>query len=170
MGSSWGLALWRGQERPLVRVQLQWQVKAQGWRGHPEKLSFGTMKRCYERLLVKVPSCGRDPSFGDASTMGWPPRTVAAVEWSPPKLRGQPCVLRGPSQRSDSTLLEEPRSWAYWTLTFTQLVFVSIWSDCDCALVEIRKYLTYLWSYRAHSWEILDFKRETGLSKKRLNF
>jgi len=40
----------RGQEKPLVKVQLQWQLK----------LMLGTMKRVCERLLVKVqPSCSR---------------------------------------------------------------------------------------------------------------
>jgi hypothetical protein len=39
------------------------------------------MKRAYERLLV-MPSCsGRPQCIGDASTMGWSPRTAAAVEW-----------------------------------------------------------------------------------------
>ena len=40
--------------KPLVMVQSQWQMKSQDCRGHTKKLSLGTMKGAYERLLVKV--------------------------------------------------------------------------------------------------------------------
>jgi hypothetical protein len=43
---------------------------------------LGTMKRAYERPLVK-PSCSEKPwHVGDASTMEYPPRTTASMEWS----------------------------------------------------------------------------------------
>jgi hypothetical protein len=62
----------RGQEWPLVKVQLQWQLKAQDRRHHAEKLRLSIMKRVYERLFVKVQSsCSRrQQCFGDASAMG----------------------------------------------------------------------------------------------------
>ena len=47
-------------------------------------MRLGTMKIAYERLLVK-PSCnGRLQQIRDASTIGWPPKTAAAVGWSQP--------------------------------------------------------------------------------------
>jgi hypothetical protein len=62
----------RGQERPLVKVQPQWQLMAQDCRGLAKKLRLGTMERTHAMLLVKVqPSCSRKPQpSGDASTMG----------------------------------------------------------------------------------------------------
>ena len=38
-------------------------------RGHAKDLRLGTIKRAYERLLVKPSYSGRQQSFGDASTM-----------------------------------------------------------------------------------------------------
>jgi hypothetical protein len=62
----------RGQERPLVKELPQWQLKAKNGSGHTKKLRLSSMKRAYERLLVKVkPTCrGRPQCTGDASTMG----------------------------------------------------------------------------------------------------
>jgi hypothetical protein len=48
----------RGHGRPLVKVQPQLQLMAQDRRGHAKELRLGTMKRAYERLLVK-PSFSR---------------------------------------------------------------------------------------------------------------
>jgi hypothetical protein len=42
---------------------------AQDFRGHAKELRFGTMKRAYERLLVKPSYSGRQQCFGDASIM-----------------------------------------------------------------------------------------------------
>jgi hypothetical protein len=62
-------------------------LTAQDWRGHAKELRLGTMKRAYERLLVK-PGCSERPQqIGDASTIGWSPRTAVAVEWSQPEPR-----------------------------------------------------------------------------------
>jgi hypothetical protein len=56
-------------------------VDSPGLKRHVKELRLGTIKRTYERLLVK-PSCSeRSHCIGDASTMGWPPRIAAAVEW-----------------------------------------------------------------------------------------
>ena len=73
----------RGQGRLLVKVQPQLQLMA-----HAKKLRLDTMKRAYERLLVK-PSCRRrrPQHIGDASTIGWLPRIAAAIEWSRPEPR-----------------------------------------------------------------------------------
>ena len=89
----------------MVEVQPQLQLMAQDWRGHAKDLKLGTMKRAYERLLVK-PSCrGRPQCTGDASTMGWPPRTAAAVKWINLSLER----YRGQSWGSDTSPLEGPR-------------------------------------------------------------
>ena len=89
----------RGHGRPLVKVQPQLQLMAQDWRGHAKDLRLGTMKRAYERLLVK-PSCsGRPQCIGDASTMGWSPRTAVAVECINLSLD----CYRGQSWRSDTS-------------------------------------------------------------------
>ena len=74
----------RSHGRPLVKVQPQLQLMAQDWRGHAKELWLGTMKRASEKLLVKPSYSERHQCFGDASTMGWQPRTAAAVEWSQP--------------------------------------------------------------------------------------
>ena len=67
---------WMSRLGQLVKVQ----PPAQDWRGHAKKLRFGTMKRAYEKLLVKVqPSFrGRPQCTGDPSTMGRPPRTASS--------------------------------------------------------------------------------------------
>jgi hypothetical protein len=49
----------RGHGRPLVKVQPQLQLMAQDRRDHAKELRFGTMKRAYERLLVKPSYSGR---------------------------------------------------------------------------------------------------------------
>jgi hypothetical protein len=43
----------RGHRRPLVKVQPQLQLMVQDRRGYTKELRLGTMKRAYERLLVK---------------------------------------------------------------------------------------------------------------------
>ena len=78
---------------------------AQVWRGYAKDLRLGTMKRVYERLLVKHSRSGRPQCIGDASTMGWSPRTAATVEWIILSLE----CYRGQSWRSYTSLLEEPR-------------------------------------------------------------
>jgi hypothetical protein len=59
----------RGHEKPLVKVQPQLQLTAQDWRGHAKELRLGTMKRAYERLVLKPSYSGRQQHFGDASTI-----------------------------------------------------------------------------------------------------
>jgi hypothetical protein len=59
----------RGHGRPLVKVQPQLQLMAQDRRGHAKEMRLGTMKKAYERLLVKPSYSGRQQHFGDASTM-----------------------------------------------------------------------------------------------------
>jgi hypothetical protein len=103
-GSSWWEASTvRGQERSLVKAQPQWQLKAQDWRAHAEKLRLSTVKRAYEKLFVKVQSSynRRQQCFGDANTMRWPPRTAAAVKYRQLELRRQGVCYKGQSSRSD---------------------------------------------------------------------
>jgi hypothetical protein len=45
-----------GHDRPLVKVQPQLQSMDQDWKGHAKESRLGTMKKAYERLLVK-PTC-----------------------------------------------------------------------------------------------------------------
>jgi hypothetical protein len=59
----------RGHRRPLVKVQPQLQLVVQGRRGHAKELRLGTMKRTYERLLLKANYSERQQHFGDASNM-----------------------------------------------------------------------------------------------------
>jgi hypothetical protein len=59
-----------GHRRSLVKLHAQLLLIAQGLRGHAKELRCGTMKRAYERLLVK-PSCsGRPQCIGKACTKG----------------------------------------------------------------------------------------------------
>lgn len=85
MENSSGLALWGAKRGPLLKIQPQWPLKAQDWRDHREN------ERTYEKLVVKVwPSFNRGPQHvEDASSIGWPRRTVAVVEWSQPRPRRQ---------------------------------------------------------------------------------
>ena len=70
----------RGHRRPLVKVLPQLQLVAQDRRDHAKESRLGTMKRAYERLLQRKPHCsGRLQGIGNASTMGWSPRTAIAV-------------------------------------------------------------------------------------------
>jgi hypothetical protein len=48
-----------GYGRPLMKVQPQLQLMSQDRRGHVKELRLGTMKRAYERLLVKPSYYGR---------------------------------------------------------------------------------------------------------------
>jgi hypothetical protein len=121
-----------GLGRPLMKVQPQLQFMTQDWRGHAKELRLGTMKRAYERLLVK-PSCRRQQCFGDASTMRWPPRKAAAVEYRQLEPRRQGMCYKGQSWRSD------PSPWRSledieWILDIGWLEFDSAF-DCDCALI-----------------------------------
>jgi hypothetical protein len=52
-------------------------------------MRLDTMKRAYERLLVKPSYSGRQQCFVDASTMRLPPRTAATVEYRQLKPRRQ---------------------------------------------------------------------------------
>jgi hypothetical protein len=58
---------WKAIGKGAVQPQLQLMV--QDRRGHEKDLMLGTMKRAYERLLVKPSYSGRQQCFVDASTM-----------------------------------------------------------------------------------------------------
>ena len=116
----------RGHERPLVKVQPQLQLMARDWRGHAEELRLGTMKRAYERLLVKPSYSGRQQCFRDANTMRWPPRTAAAVEYRHLEPRGWGVCYKGQSWRSD------PSTWRSPAIGRLEFDFDF---DCDCALI-----------------------------------
>jgi hypothetical protein len=81
-GEQLRLGFGRGQKRPLVTVQPQWQLKAQGWRGRVEKLSLGTMKRAYKRLLLKTqPSYSRRPNILEMP-VSWDDHQGLQPQWS----------------------------------------------------------------------------------------
>jgi hypothetical protein len=46
-----------------MKVQPQLQLVAQDLRGHAKELRLGTMKRAYERLLLKPCYSGRQQHF-----------------------------------------------------------------------------------------------------------
>lgn len=86
----------RSHTRPLVKVQPQLQLIAQDLRGHAKEVRLGTMKKAYERLLLKPSYSGRQQHFGDASTMRTvPSRTVAAVEYRHLEPRGKAVCYTG---------------------------------------------------------------------------
>ena len=113
----------RGHGRPLVKVQPQLQLMAQDRRGHAKELRLGTMKRAYERLLVKPSYSGRQQCFADASTMKWPPRTAAAVEYRQLDPRRQRVCYKVQGWRSDPSPWRspedrdlDPRYWMFGEL------------------------------------------------------
>ena len=96
MKNTWGLALWEAREGHWGKHSFNWR-----WQPRTEgvMMRLGTMKRAYERLLVK-PCCSERPQcIGDASTMGWSPRTAVAVECINLSLD----CYRGQSWRSDTS-------------------------------------------------------------------
>jgi hypothetical protein len=62
-------------------------------------LRLGTLKRAYERLLVKPRWSGTPQCIGDVSTMELSPRTAAVVEWINLTLEG----YRRQSWKSDAS-------------------------------------------------------------------
>ena len=137
MGNSWGSLLleprkchWRSYS-----LSCTWQCKT--WGGHAKKLRIASMKRTYEKLLVR-PSCSRKPQgIVDASPMGWTPKITAAVKWSQ-----QECC-RGQSRRYDpnpskdtSRVGVDPRDWNSnlcswsWLSVPKMLVITEPWDTC----------------------------------------
>lgn len=157
-------------------------VETQDWRGHTEKMRFDiglSMKGDEERLLVKVqPRCSRRPQhFGDASTMGCPPRTATAVAGRRPlEPRGQAvCAAEGRAIEVTQAPWRSPED-GEWIPEFGHRVIynVSVWG-CFVQTVtmpwffslEVRKKLTYFLFYRRpqlNNFELLkrflDFNRD----------
>jgi hypothetical protein len=73
-----------------------------------KELRLGTMKRVYERLLLKLSNVGRQQHFGDTSTMRWLPRTAAAVEFRQLEPRRQCVCYKGHGWRSDPSPWRSP--------------------------------------------------------------
>ena len=69
-GEEFILGTERGHGRPLVKVQPHLYFTAQNSMDHAKNLMLGTMKRAYEKLLVKPSNIERPQSIGGASTMG----------------------------------------------------------------------------------------------------
>jgi hypothetical protein len=104
----------RRHGRPLVKVQPQLQLMDQDWRDHAKELRLGTMKRAYERLLLKPSYSGRQQCFGDDSTMRWPPRTAAAVEYRWLDPRRQCVCYKEHGWRSDPSPWRSPEDRVSW--------------------------------------------------------
>ena len=83
----------RGHGSPLVKVQPQL---------HAKDLRFGTMKRAYERLLVKR---WKTPVYWRCQYNGMMTKISAAVESINMSLK----CYRGQSWKSDASPLKEPR-------------------------------------------------------------
>jgi hypothetical protein len=66
------------------------------------------MKKAYERLLVKPSHGGSQQHFGDASTMRWPLRTAAAVDYRQMEHRRQCVCYKGHGWRSDPSPWRSP--------------------------------------------------------------
>ena len=98
----------------------QLQLMAKNWRNHAKELRLATMKRAYEKLFMRTSCSGRQQSFGDTSTMKWPPSTAAAVEYRHLEPRKKSVCYKEQSWSSVSSPLEEPRrSWMdlrHWTV------------------------------------------------------
>lgn len=131
------------------------------------QLRVGPMKRDQEGLLVKVPfSCSRrSKHFGDGSTMGWSPKSAAAMEWSQLESRKQAVCATEWGDGEWLKPLEKPRrSWVnprYWALRY--LYCWSLALLCFSALDDISQSdnilnLILLFT-RTHSWKILNFKK-----------
>lgn len=129
----------RGQERPLVKLQPQQQLKAQDYRGHAEKLGVGTMKRAHERLLVKgQPSCSRRPTFWRCQSHRMPTTNSDSSGVGPAEARKPVCAAEGRAGKRPKAIGGVQRavsgSQTLGILLFT-LLGVLLCSDCACALV-----------------------------------
>ena len=119
MKSSWGSALWEAREGHWWRCSLS----CNGW-----PRTNGVMQRSWSLTprwepLVK-PSCsGRQQCFEDASTMRWPPRTAAAVEYRQLEPRRQAVCYKGQIWRSPWRSTEE---WLWFPDIRQSLIFLSI--------------------------------------------
>jgi hypothetical protein len=68
-GEQLRLGTMRSHGIPLLGEKPQFQLKAQERRDHAKKMRLSTMKRAYERLLVKPSYSARPQCSGDASSM-----------------------------------------------------------------------------------------------------
>jgi hypothetical protein len=73
MNGSWRKAKARhyeGQRTPWVKIKFQLQLITQNWKGYAKKLRLSTVKRAYERLLVKPSYSTKPLCYGDDNNMG----------------------------------------------------------------------------------------------------
>ena len=126
MKASWRAAEARHCERPWKAIgkSAQLQLIAQDWRGHAKELRLGTMKRAYERLLVKPNYSRSQQCFGDASAMRWSPRTAAAAEYRQLESRRQAVCYKGQSWRSDPSPWRGPKDCELYPRHWTIIVWV----------------------------------------------
>jgi hypothetical protein len=89
-GENLRLGILRGQRRPLMKMQPQLQLMAQDWRGYARSWGLASWRepmRGYWWSFVAV----EDPRILEiASTIGWSPRTAAAIE----RRQSEPWVLQ----------------------------------------------------------------------------
>lgn len=81
-------------------------------------------KRVQERVLVKVqPNCSKEPECaGDDSSLGQPPRTAEAVEWTSQGLKDKLSVLQRTEPEKSLKSFGGVKRWGvnprHWTLTY----------------------------------------------------
>ena len=150
----------------------QLQLMAKNWRNHAKELRLATMKRAYEKLFMRTSCSGRQQSFGDTSTMKWPPSTAAAVEYRHLEPRKKSVCYKEQSWSSVPSLWRSPEDHE-WIPDIGRLEFDFAF-DCDCALtffpLEGRK--CFKWSPQLRDFEFL---KDFGFQKilaiiKGLNF
>jgi hypothetical protein len=133
----------RGHGRPLVKVQPQSQLMAQDWRGHAKELRPSTMKRAYERLLVKPSYSERQQCFGDASTMN--DHQEQQQQWNTGiwSLEYKVCATKGRVGEVSQALGGAQKIVSCLDIRWLEFDFAF---DCDCALIvfplEGRKYFS----------------------------
>lgn len=120
------------------------------------------LKRGQERLFVKAQlGCSKRPQhFGDARTMGWPPRAAAEVKWS---LKDKPCALQRVKSEKGPKLLGEAQK----TMSKSEILVMYAVEAWFCIIwlvtvpwflsLKVRKYLINLDFTGAHGKKTLNF-------------
>jgi hypothetical protein len=137
----------KGSHRAAEALHCEWEaMEGHWWRcilscnwwprneGVMQKeLRLSTMRRAYERLLLKPSYIGRQQHFGDASTMRWPPRTAAQWSMGGWSLDNNVCATKGMAGEVTQALGGAQKILS-WIPDIGQLR-LNFAFDCDCALM-----------------------------------
>lgn len=122
----------------------------------------GVMQR-RERLLMKVqPSCWQLQHSGDASSMGWPPGTVASISEANLSLEDKLHELQRVEPEKWSQILDTE----LLTLLFCYALIVNVLWFFP---LEIRKYLTFYWFHRSPCFKNFELLRRFCILKEILS-